>query len=761
MKGKILYNRFIRAISKVIFVFLAMIVLAIAIIGNELYTSDIIDDSGDFYASQILEDTVCNYSSRVSHYLYYEAENYYLNNDEDSSSKGSNDIEEKNSTEGNPSEDEKPTEKSGNDDNYESKETETTSVNSLEQNNDDEDNYGEYNDDEYNDDEDNYGEDSDDENDYENDYEEDNDDDHRYIEIYYTGTNQYEILRYGIKSDIVEVLKSSEMKEKLEHRMDILCKNYGFRIRYNDEVIFTTIDNESEYVFINTADNAFINQPYDAYYDHIFIDNYVRKNIVKGDEFYICEKWYNFFNNNITTIIIICGFVVLLTIILAIYIILTTGYNEKGELEVSWLDNIPIELYILLTVIVCFIVSEMLIGVNAISEIVILAIGLMIIMGLLVIDMETSISRLKNKVFLRKSFFGKILLLCIKIIKDAFINIDRKWKACLCISLVFLWETIIVIVVASTLYESGGGMLIWIFIKIAEFILLMYFYNNISDIRDGVRDMYNGVTDVKIDTRKMSGMFRKTAEYINEVSVGLDKAVSEKLKSEQLKTELITNVSHDIKTPLTSIINYIDLMKKENIDNETLKEYLNVVDKQSMRLKKLTEDVIEASKAATGNISVEMTDLNISEMLSQSLGEYESKFSQRNLQIIYNDTETPKYVLADGKLLWRVFDNLFSNIYKYSLEGTRVYIDISESEEDIKIIMKNVSENQLNISSDELMQRFVRGDVSRNTSGNGLGLSIAESLAKLQNGRLDININGDLFISVLSLKKQEVRHKND
>ena len=372
-------------------------------------------------------------------------------------------------------------------------------------------------------------------------------------------------------------------------------------------------------------------------------------------------------------------------------------------MEVSWLDNIPIELYILLTVIVCFIVSEMLIGVNAISEIVILAIGVMIIMGLLLIDMETSISRLKNKVFLRKSFFGKILLLCINVIKNAFLNIDRKWKACLFISLVFLWETIIVIVVASTLYESGGGMLIWIFIKIAEFILLMYFYNNISDIRDGVRDMYNGVTDVKIDTRKMSGMFRKTAEYINEVSVGLDKAVSEKLKSEQLKTELITNVSHDIKTPLTSIINYIDLMKKENIDNETLKEYLNVVDKQSMRLKKLTEDVIEASKAATGNISVEMTDLNISEMLSQSLGEYESKFSQRNLQIIYNDTETPKYVLADGKLLWRVLDNLFSNIYKYSLEGTRVYIDISESEEDIKIIMKNVSENQLNISSDDII----------------------------------------------------------
>lgn len=683
MKGKILYNKFVRAVSKVIFVILVCIMLATILIGTELYTSDMIDGSDDFYASKVLKNTVCNYSSSISHYLYNEIERYYYNQEHDSETEG----------------------------------------NSNEQNYD-----------------------------YENDYDKDMEEGYREIEIYYTGINRYEIITGIIKDDIKDALKSSKMKEKLEHCIDSLCKNYGFRIRYNDEVIFTSVENEKEYEFINTADTYFINASHDAYYDHIYIDNYVRKNIVPGDEFYKCEKWYNFFNSNLTKIIIASGIVALLTIILAIYIILTAGYNEEGELAICWLDNIPIELLVFLTLIVCFILSEIIIDLNTLDALIASAIGGMFIIWLMVINIETFISRLKNKVFLRKSFLGKILLLCINVIKEIFVNIDKKWKACLCICCIFFWEMIIVMSI-GTYYVSGGGLIMWTFLKIAEFILLMYFYNNISDIRDGAKDMYNGVTDVKIDTRKMSGMFRKTAEYINEVSVGLDKAVAEKIKSEQLKAELITNVSHDIKTPLTSIINYVDLMKKEDIDNEKVKEYLNVVDKQSMRLKKLTEDVIEASKASTGNINVEIISLNISEILSQSLGEYENKFEQKNLHIVYNDTEEPQYVLADGKLLWRVLDNLFSNIYKYSLEGTRVYIDIDEGNEDIKIIMKNVSENQLNISSDELMQRFVRGDVSRNTSGNGLGLSIAESLAKLQNGMLDISINGDLFISVLSLKK--------
>lgn len=683
MKGKILYNKFVRAVSKVIFVILAIIMFAIILMGKELYTSDMIDGSDNFYSSHVLKDKVYNYSSRLTNYLYSGIERYYYNKENNSISKSNGD----------------------------------------EQNYDYKDNYDIYS-------EEGYSE----------------------IEIYHTGINRYEIITGIIKEDLKEVLKSSEIRDNLENYIDIFCINYGFRIRYNDEIIFTSIDNENEYEFINAADTVFTTSGDDAYYEHVYIENYIRKNIVQGDEFYKCEKWYNFFNNNLTKIIIAGGIIALLTILLAIYIILTAGYNEDGELETGWLDNIPIELFVFLTIIVDVLIAEIINELYDLNRIIALGIGGMITIWLLVINIETFISRLKNKVFLRKSVFGKMLIFCFNIIKEIFVNIDKKWKACLCICVIFFWEMIIVMSL-GTYYVSGASIMMWIFLKIAEFILLMYFYNNISDIRDGAKDMYNGVTDVKIDTRKMSGMFRKTAEYINEVSVGLDKAVAEKIKSEQLKAELITNVSHDIKTPLTSIINYVDLMKKEDIDNEKVKEYLNVVDKQSMRLKKLTEDVIEASKASTGNINVEIISLNISEMLSQSLGEYENKFKQKNLHIVYNDTDEPKYVLADGKLLWRVLDNLFSNIYKYSLEGTRVYIDIDEGNEDIKIIMKNVSENQLNISSDELMQRFVRGDVSRNTSGNGLGLSIAESLTKLQNGTLNITINGDLFISVLSLKK--------
>jgi signal transduction histidine kinase len=194
-------------------------------------------------------------------------------------------------------------------------------------------------------------------------------------------------------------------------------------------------------------------------------------------------------------------------------------------------------------------------------------------------------------------------------------------------------------------------------------------------------------------------------------------------------------------------------MKKEKIENEKVQEYLKVVDKQSLRLNKLTEDVIEASKAATGNINVELSSLNLSEMLAQSLGEYENKFKEKELDIVYSEQTLPVSVMADGRLLWRVIENLFSNVYKYAMEGTRLYIDIDNDEEYVKIIMKNVSKYQLNISSDELMQRFVRGDSSRSTSGNGLGLSIAESLTKLQGGTLDIQIIGDSFIAVLNLRK--------
>ena len=232
---------------------------------------------------------------------------------------------------------------------------------------------------------------------------------------------------------------------------------------------------------------------------------------------------------------------------------------------------------------------------------------------------------------------------------------------------------------------------------------------------------------------------------INNINDGIAKAVEERMKSERFKTELITNVSHDIKTPLTSIINYVDLLEKEEIENETAKEYIGVLSRQSARLKKLIEDLLEASKASTGNISVSLTQLELGILLSQALGEYDEKFSNSNLQVVLNKTDDLLLVMADNRHIWRVFDNILNNISKYAQPNTRVYIDAKRNGKNAEISFRNISKDALNISGDELMERFVRGDSSRNTEGSGLGLSIAKSLTEVQKGNLKIQIDGDLF----------------
>lgn len=219
------------------------------------------------------------------------------------------------------------------------------------------------------------------------------------------------------------------------------------------------------------------------------------------------------------------------------------------------------------------------------------------------------------------------------------------------------------------------------------------------------------------------------------------------MKSERMKVELITNVSHDIKTPLTSIINYVDLLKKEKIENEQAKEYIEILDSKSQRLKKLTEDLVEASKVSTGNISLKLEKINVVELIKQATGEFEDKFKKRGLESIINVDENEINIMADSRYMYRVIENLFSNVSKYALENSRVYIDIKEnsSTNNVIIEVKNISKDKLNISAEELMQRFVRGDKSRTTEGSGLGISIAQNLTELQKGKFELKLDGDLF----------------
>ena len=267
------------------------------------------------------------------------------------------------------------------------------------------------------------------------------------------------------------------------------------------------------------------------------------------------------------------------------------------------------------------------------------------------------------------------------------------------------------------------------------------------------RRMAEGNLESKVDTSKMAWEFKKHGDYLNQIGEGMAFAVEEKIKSERFKTELVTNVSHDIKTPLTSIINYTGLLKKENIKQPEAEEYIEVLERQSARLKKLIEDLMEVSKTSTGNVTVEMELCDINILLTQTLGEFEEKMDSRQLVLVINKSLENIFIMADNRHIWRIFDNLMNNIYKYGQPGTRVYINIEATDNKAVIIFRNTSNYQLNISSSELMERFVRGDASRHTEGSGLGLSIAKNLTEIMGGSLELHVDGDLFKVILEFPR--------
>ena len=294
---------------------------------------------------------------------------------------------------------------------------------------------------------------------------------------------------------------------------------------------------------------------------------------------------------------------------------------------------------------------------------------------------------------------------------------------------------------------SGAGvfLLALMAVDVAVMIFAIRKADGLDLIMDGLKKISDGELQYKIKTDTLTGKQKVMAEYINNIGSGLDAAVENSLKKERMQTELITNVSHDLKTPLTSIINYVDLMKRENPTDPKIQEYLRILDEKSQRLKVLTEDVVEASKASTGNIKLEMNDIDFVEMVQQVIGELEEKFKEKNLTMMVHFTDEPSIIYADGQRMWRVLENVFGNVVKYAMEGTRVYAEISNRNKKVTFSLKNISAQPLNISADELTERFIRGDVARNTEGSGLGLSIAKSLTELQGGEFKLYLDGDLF----------------
>lgn len=324
----------------------------------------------------------------------------------------------------------------------------------------------------------------------------------------------------------------------------------------------------------------------------------------------------------------------------------------------------------------------------------------------------------------------------------------------LSVNAAMLWGMLILFVYRNDKlsYQIMFYVFILLLIGLNGWIFHQMFKKSVQrDVLDeAISNISQGNTSYQILTESLSGKEKDMGEHINNISSGLDTALQEKVKSERLKADLITNVSHDIKTPLTSIINYVDLLKREKIQNPKITAYLEVLEQKAQRLKTLTEDLVEASKASSGNMKLEISDINLVELVQQTNGEFEERFAMRHLELVPNLTGDVLIIEADGRRLWRVLENLYTNAIKYAMERSRIYVDVGEKDGYAEFTIKNVSENPLNIRPDELTERFVRGDVARTTEGSGLGLSIAKSLTELQNGRFEVIIDGDLFKAVVA-----------
>ncbi|MCR5416737.1 MAG: HAMP domain-containing histidine kinase [Pseudobutyrivibrio sp.] len=449
-----------------------------------------------------------------------------------------------------------------------------------------------------------------------------------------------------------------------------------------------------------------------------------------------------------------------------ILLLLAAGHRyDSDEILCTGTNKIPCDLAILLTFVPFYLVFLIITALfyiydsfNTLIFVFLIALYIVCVITILLISCNLAVN-----IKLHQLFKNTIIWRLCRILAKNFSKYNSEYKK-LCSTikdtkrirfiyiLVSIIELFFLIVTSST-----NVFFFWFIEKIILAVLLHRFLKEYAKIKSATIALAAGDTNSHVELEKMPLYLEEHAKALNEIQNGLNIALNERTKSERMKTELITNVSHDIKTPLTSIINYVDLLEKENISGNRAKEYLEVLDRQSKRLKKLIEDLIEASKASTGNIKFNIEDINAVVLLNQSIGEFTDRLKENNINIVTNFPEKDYYLKADNRYLWRVFDNIMSNIVKYAQPNTRAYIDLRDAENKIEFGFRNISKEELNISADELMERFVRGDKSRYTDGNGLGLSIARSLTESMGGAMNISIDGDLFKVTIQFNKIDIQ----
>lgn len=461
----------------------------------------------------------------------------------------------------------------------------------------------------------------------------------------------------------------------------------------------------------------------------------------------------------------IVSFAVSTLLLLAILVILTinagkvTLIREDDTQEVivksARIDRIPIEILAIVTILTLlllslgseyaldYLINGKLIKYNSITAITLAGIAGFVICAIKIFLYLIYVRKFKCKLMWNTSLCRLVLGKSRQAALDLYDNgslVVRTWLP----YLIFLALNLVLVLLGLT------GTLIAFII---DMFVGVWLYNESrvrSKIVDGIDVIAGGDAKHKIDTAGMHGYNLNLAEAVNSIGDGIDKAVSTSMKDERMKADLITNVSHDIKTPLTSIINYVDLLKRANIEDETARGYIDILEQKSLRLKALTNDLVEISKISSGNITLELVNLNMVEMINQVTGEFDERFKEKSLIPILNLPKEDVVIHADGQALYRILENLYINIYKYALRGTRVYIDLATNENKALLTIRNISAEPVNLDSAMLTERFIRGDISRGTEGSGLGLSIAKSLAEAQNGRLDLSLDGDLFKVVVS-----------
>lgn len=564
------------------------------------------------------------------------------------------------------------------------------------------------------------------------------------FERLYNGYNpDYAQYRSGLDSAFRFVLRDKDTGKILFDGLD------GADYQWYAEEPYSIPDlNLSSKDFVITEDDSHSGSRGDSVTaaDNVVIEGYILSEPADGDnsDTFVCLYWAELIYNCRYQLIVIAAVSFILCLVLFIFLLCAAGHRAGSEgIVPSFVDKIPFDLFTLLMIVAISCLWAILAEMSYDSILLIMLACLVILVAalLILLYIMSFAVRVKMGGLIKGCIIYKVLAWVWRLIRSvchAIAELVRGMplvpKSCVAVAVILLLELISV--------NSG---VVWLITNALLAAALIYTAICAKKLLTAGHKLAAGDESCVVDTSKLYGPFREHGEDLNTIRDGVSLAVEARMRSEHFRTELITNVSHDIKTPLTSIINYVDLLGKEKPENEKMREYIDVLQRQSARLKKLIDDLLEASKASTGNLTVNAEPCDVGVLLDQTLGEYGEKLSAAGLEPVLTKPEKPVIIMADGRHMWRIFDNLLNNICKYSQRGTRVYLEVCERDGKAVVTFRNISSRQLNISSDELMERFVRGDSSRNTEGSGLGLNIAQSLAQLQKGTMELTVDGDLF----------------